>query len=283
MKQATILVMTALMLVNTSMAVEKYYSLDLNYYDGVITYRSINLLTGEKPEMPNEGRFTLRAISFYNAVLDELRFDINAEEYFGIKENKDFTLYVPYYKEGEEIVIFKDGERIFGYDVSSFADVCGDGSCQFHESYEDCPGDCPSGLRDDFCDMVEDKKCDPDCSLKMDTDCEEEFVVETKEPEKESEIKEESVKAEGRVKEDKISLMYYIIPSLFVILIIFGLSILSRNKTRKQNKKILRDYVDDNLKKGYAPKQIKEVLLNQGYKEKEVDNLFKEFEEVERG
>lgn len=265
-----ILLLWIVTLINISMAIESYYSLDLNYFDGAITFRGINLLSGTAPEIEDKGAYTLRLVSFYNTVLGEWKFDVD--------ENEDFTLYAPYYKEAEEVVIFKNGERIFGYDVGSFADVCGDGSCQFHESYENCPEDCPSGLRDDFCDMKADNKCDPDCSLEMDPDCEEEFVVETKEPEKESEIeeelREEPVKAERKVKEDKISLMYYIIPSLFVILIVVGLSVLSRNKTRKQNEEVLRKYVDDNLRRGYAPKQIKDVLLNQGYAEKDIDKLF---------
>lgn len=263
-----ILFLLVLVLADIPMADGMYYSLDLNYYDGAITFRGINLLSGTAPETGDRGAYTLRLVSFYNMGLGEWKFDVG--------ENEDFTLYAPYYNEAKEVVIFKDGERIFGYDVSSFADVCGDGSCQFHESYENCPEDCPSGLKDDFCDMVEEGECDPDCGVGVDPDCEEEFVVETKDPKPEIKegLREEPVRVEKEAKENKISLMYYIIPSLVVILIIIGLGIFGRNKTREQNEERLRKYIDNNLKMGYAPERIRSVLLNQGYKEKEVDKFF---------
>lgn len=264
-----ILGMMVLILLNTSLAIERYYSLELNYFDGIITYRNINLLAGTAPEMGNEGMYTLKLISFYNTVLHESKFVIN--------ENKDFTLYVPYYKEAEEIVIFKDRERVFHYDIASFADVCGDKICQLQESYENCEEDCPSGLRDDYCDMIEDNKCDPDCSVELDPDCieqatpEEVIIKEIKKEPKEEQIKEERI-----IKEEKIplySLLYYIMP-LLVIIIIIAVIFSSKYKVKKEHEQQLLDYIRSNLNLGYEPEQIKQVLLNQGYGEKEIDGLF---------
>ena len=39
------------------------------------------------------------------------------------------------------------------------------------EDYIECPEDCPSGGKDDYCDKIEDGKCDPDCSKEQDIDC----------------------------------------------------------------------------------------------------------------
>lgn len=41
--------------------------------------------------------------------------------------------------------------------------VCGDGKCGTGENYANCPKDCTSGLRDDYCDKVSDGRCDSDC------------------------------------------------------------------------------------------------------------------------
>lgn len=41
--------------------------------------------------------------------------------------------------------------------------TCGDGTCGTSENFGNCPQDCPSGDRDDFCDGVQDGACDVDC------------------------------------------------------------------------------------------------------------------------
>lgn len=39
------------------------------------------------------------------------------------------------------------------------------------ENYLSCPEDCPSGSADNYCDMVKDGICDPDCEISADVDC----------------------------------------------------------------------------------------------------------------
>jgi len=51
------------------------------------------------------------------------------------------------------------------------AEACGNGICAIGENYATCPGDCPSGIKDGFCDKVKDGICDPDCSAGQDPDC----------------------------------------------------------------------------------------------------------------
>jgi len=50
---------------------------------------------------------------------------------------------------------------------------CGDGTCGMPENFKTCPGDCPSGEIDEYCDGISDGKCDPDCeySNRTDPDC----------------------------------------------------------------------------------------------------------------
>lgn len=52
---------------------------------------------------------------------------------------------------------------------------CGNGICEsfppYNENYKNCPKDCPSGSKDNYCDGVVDGRCDPDCKEKEDIDC----------------------------------------------------------------------------------------------------------------
>ncbi|MBN2251554.1 MAG: hypothetical protein JW724_05735 [Candidatus Altiarchaeota archaeon] len=50
--------------------------------------------------------------------------------------------------------------------------VCNnDHTCEGDENYANCPGDCPSGSQDSYCDSMEDGICDMDCYRKSDPDC----------------------------------------------------------------------------------------------------------------
>jgi len=63
-------------------------------------------------------------------------------------------------------------ESIYAKNIAYLSRVCGDNTCQPHESFETCPSDCPSGAKDDYCDQAKDGKCDPDCVDKtLDPDC----------------------------------------------------------------------------------------------------------------
>jgi hypothetical protein len=48
--------------------------------------------------------------------------------------------------------------------------TCGNGICDFNENHYSCGIDCKSGLADNYCDMENDNKCDPDC-VSTDPDC----------------------------------------------------------------------------------------------------------------
>ncbi|MEA3254715.1 MAG: hypothetical protein U9Q22_02650 [Candidatus Altiarchaeota archaeon] len=64
---------------------------------------------------------------------------------------------------------FKESDRAFMEII-----VCNNnGICERerYENYPNCPGDCPSGSSDGYCDMIEDGVCDPDCAEEFDVDC----------------------------------------------------------------------------------------------------------------
>lgn len=56
--------------------------------------------------------------------------------------------------------------------LNTWESVCGDGHCGTMENVGNCPGDCSSGLYDEYCDGIEDGVCDRDCPPADDPDCE---------------------------------------------------------------------------------------------------------------
>ncbi|MBD3203082.1 hypothetical protein GF327_02210 [Candidatus Woesearchaeota archaeon] len=59
--------------------------------------------------------------------------------------------------------------------------TCGNGFCDQNENYYSCEKDCASGHKDNFCDNVNEGRCDPDC-IKTDPDCPD-YKLETKKQE----------------------------------------------------------------------------------------------------
>jgi putative hemolysin len=72
------------------------------------------------------------------------------------------------------VCVLKNGTEVEVTELMnlSFAEtVCGDRICGLPENYKTCPEDCPSGSWDAFCDGVKDERCDPDCTIETDPDC----------------------------------------------------------------------------------------------------------------
>lgn len=59
------------------------------------------------------------------------------------------------------------------FDADCKAVKCGDKICNFEqgENFLNCPQDCNSGSKDNYCDKVNDGICDPDCTKEEDSDC----------------------------------------------------------------------------------------------------------------
>lgn len=179
-RTSTIVLIALMFLVNVSMAEEgKLYQLDIEYDKGTLILKDIIVKPGFVPDrkiQPDIG-YRLEVISFDESIMNSFKFDtpniIFAEGTVELN-NVNFTLLVDYFKAGSKINIYNpDNEKVLEIDVSHFAKTCGNNICDSYESYEDCPSDCQSGGKDDYCDKLKDNICDPDCMANEDSDCKE--------------------------------------------------------------------------------------------------------------
>ena len=146
------------------------YVLTLNYNLGKITEEQVFVTKGYIDTGYKEsGIYKLRVVSFEGTVLHEQEFNfplkpIGAEPkdewfdekgnqiYFPTAEESSFpvvnqatvVLFIPYFKNAKTIDVYdSDDNPVLSVDVGYYADVCDDGICQPHESYNNCPQDCP--------------------------------------------------------------------------------------------------------------------------------------------
>ena len=86
------------------------------------------------------GNFSVPALEFYN--------------------NASVLLKLPYSQEFSKVEIFHGNIKLGEINI----DLCdNDGVCEQKENFLSCPKDCPPGSEDGYCDMVRDRKIDPDC------------------------------------------------------------------------------------------------------------------------
>jgi hypothetical protein len=175
---------------------QKVYILTLKYSDGAVSKEGLYVTKGFYNPSKEEGDWLLEVISFGGEVLYSQKFGFHLERYYApstdwfdedgkqiyIPSEEESVerlsesvtdLAIPYFENAEKMNIYdKNKAKVLEIDISVFSESCGDGKCQFHESFESCPKDCGSGLKDDYCDRVEDGICDPDCKPEsLDPDC----------------------------------------------------------------------------------------------------------------
>ncbi len=189
----TLILLALICLLGLAYAQEKVYVLDIHYNKGNLELNAVYVdsLFPQPSLEPNPKTFKAIISSFDNKVLYTHYFYIYkfVSSAPPLDENKvspveltdfNFSLILPYYKKGKLVQIFNpEKEKLLEASVAAFSDVCGDGVCQSHESYESCSKDCSSGEKDDYCDGVSDGKCDPDCALELDPDCRQHEAGET--------------------------------------------------------------------------------------------------------
>ena len=261
MKKIILYFILAILLINIAYA-EKYFVLDVNYIIGSVTFNSINLKEADRTiKFTDTSGFLVKTVSFENSDIEKV--------YYNMSENRKYLLYVPYNADAARIEMYnlKDS-KVMDIDVSSFADTCGNSICEGHESYESCTKDCSSGGQDDFCDEIKDGVCDPDCSVKTDVDC-------------------ESIGANGNAsiaaprlderqlsgpEETKKKPNYFLWILLVLVIVILSLLFLFiKRKKESQTISSLRQYIGDNIRRGFSLQQIKDVLYREGYSDKEID------------
>jgi len=79
------------------------------------------------------------------------------------------------YKNVSESISFAVIER--HANITDTSKCNADETCDPEENHQTCPQDCASGGVDDYCDLVEDEICDPDCNGTRDEDCRIEYEV----------------------------------------------------------------------------------------------------------
>ena len=248
---------------------EKYFMLDVNYFSGSLTFNSISLREIDKTiKYADKSGFLIKTVSFEGPDITKI--------YYNISENKNHLIYVPYDKSAEKILVYSLANSIvMEIGVSSFADTCGNGVCEPYESYENCHKDCKSGSKDGFCDRVGDGTCDPDCSPKTDVDCTEtkDELNKTMTPQIDTKNQENIVNNETTQEKKSSYLTWILIISAVIIFVLLFLLIMKIRENNAIN--ILKQYISENIRKGFTLQQIKNALFREGYNEKEIEKAIK--------
>ena len=259
MKKTIMPVILTLLLAGFANA-EQYFVLDVNYIIGSVTFNSISLREVDRAvKFTDTSGFLVKTVSFENSDIEKI--------YYNMSENKKYLLYLPYDRNAARIEVYNlKNSKVMDIDVASFANTCGNDKCEEHESHESCTRDCTSGSQDDFCDELKDGICDPDCLGRADIDCEangNESI--TAKPGPEERIIE---KAEETKKKPNYFMWILIIMIIIVILAAF---FFIKNRKEIQTINSLRQYISENIKRGFTLQQIKNALYREGYSEKEID------------
>ena len=265
MKNKIIFYLVLLILLINTVNAEKYYVLDVNHLLGSVTFNRINLREIDTKVSYNfTSGFLIKSISFDNTELEKM--------YYQMTENKNYLIYISYNQNAARMEIYNDkNSLVMDLDVGSFSNTCGNNICDKHESYESCTKDCASGSADDFCDGKNDGICDPDCIAKMDADCKgtsKDFDG-TKITDDEKEAQIESV---GEIQDKKPNYLLWIllVVGMVILIVLFFVKKMQTNKTNS-----LKQYINENLRKGFTEQQINDALLREGYTEKEVEKAFR--------
>ena len=252
---------------------EKYFVLNVNHIIDSVTFNSINLEEIDRTiKYSDKSGFLIKAVSFEKKDIRKF--------YYNISGNRNYIIYIPYNKNAARIEMYNpNNSKIMEIDTTSFADTCGNKVCEPYESYESCPRDCKSGSRDDFCDGIKDGTCDPDCSPNTDIDCKSRQSNSTfQTTTKINEQQQEQIKLEEETEEQSASKLYTNLRWIWIALgvtffILFFVLIIKIRENKTINS--LKQYINENLRKGFTIQQIKDVLLREGYKEKEVERAFR--------
>lgn len=146
------------------------------------------------------------------------------------------------------------------------------------ENFGNCPQDCSSSGKDNYCNPIENVVCDPDCGPGQDPDCEVEVETSvTIAATSSSSTIPLATTLPSEKPEDNGGYLIYLI-ALFIILPTAFL-IYRKTKTgeiKKEKKELeVTEWVKKNLRDGEDPEALKEILREGGYDPKIVDELTK--------
>lgn len=160
---------------------ERIYLVEVNYEKGQVSFGEVSTKLGyapepEKKERMSQNQYWIELESFSGQILEQRLFSIQLEIFLPpplegddakngsvILEQTTHLVILPYYSDGKLLKLYDTSKNLLSQkNVGFLAQVCGDGACQDHESFADCPEDCSSLGKDDYCNENE-LKNDPDC------------------------------------------------------------------------------------------------------------------------
>lgn len=259
-----------IVMISGVVSAEKGYMLELNSLDGAITFSQVRVTETTIPtESTQENAFSAELIDVAGNQIYKTSFNPIA---YG-----PFTIVLPYLKNIKEIIIRDpSGSEQLRIPVLQFADTCKNSVCDPQESYETCPEDCPSGGSDDYCDERDDNWCDPDCPKEADPDCRTEVTAQ-KQPEEviRGEIaREETEENAVPIAQKELDIKFIGTISMGVIVTLVVSFFIAREiKAKSARTAQLREYISQCLRQGYRITQIRQVLLHQGYEQKEIERV----------
>lgn len=251
---------------------EKYFVLDVNHIRGSVAFNSINLREIDRAiKYDDKSGFLIKVVSLDGSDMQKI--------YYNMSENRNYVIYVPYEKNTVKILVYNPSNSVvMDLDVSSFAETCGNKNCEQYESYENCPQDCKSGAKDGFCDRVKDGFCDPDCAQEEDTDCAQNAASNKSigMPATASKINnpQQNQVTPEEIPEQRPNYLVWILLLLGAVISALIYFIIKKIK-EKQIISSLKQYIGENIRKGFTLQQIKDTLFRAGYKEKEIDRAIK--------
>ena len=136
-------------LINANQEENLVISLILNYDNGTLTDLETSIIETQYPldKPTTSGNYSLKVFSFLNEELYQDYFDFDLRIFDAEMldlEQTDKIIFMPYFKTGKSVNIYKGDKEILNIDISSFA-VCNQNKiCDNHESEDRCPEDCKS-------------------------------------------------------------------------------------------------------------------------------------------
>jgi len=181
----------------------------------------------------------------------------------------------------KKLEILHNNKNIFIYQFKE--KLCNrDKICNNNENFLTCPEDCPSGSKDGWCDRQPDSKCDPDC-LDGDPDCAKIIQENVQKLISQSKIQEE-LKSKTQLK-SQLSIPNWIYISLPILFILSFLAYIEfkrkkyhwEHMTKQKEQKMIsiKNYILDNLKKGFKQEQIKDILIKNNYDYQLIEEIFR--------
>lgn len=234
---------------------EKIYFLNMHYNKGMIGLLNISIIFGYSSlSNDNMTHYKAELLSANREILYSGFFDIPNKFYPAVPQSPDeisrpaeleelnFSISLPYSKDGTAIRITEGQQVLLIIDVSPYADHCGDLTCQFGENMQNCPADCKQAFNGK-------------------NDQANQFIQEN--------VPIEGAKTQKKTLDANSIWMY----AALILTLLIG-SLIYFNITRRAQAP-LKSYISSNLRKGYTKEQIKSALIKNDYTNEEIEEAFR--------